>query len=97
MECKCKDVYRFICDNLDQPVDSPECAAMRKHMEGCEDCRAYLDSLKQTIALYRTVPVESVPEAVHRRLMNALQECVGPAAASRSKTPQIPRRPKRGA
>jgi predicted anti-sigma-YlaC factor YlaD len=77
MECKCRDVFRYVCDNLDQESDSPECAAIRRHMEGCEDCRAYLASLKQTIAIYRAaVPASAVPEDVHGRLMRALHACM---------------------
>ncbi len=83
---QCKEVYRFICDNLDQAVDSPECMAMRRHMETCEDCQAYLESLKQTISLYRTVPDPAVPPLVHRRLMSAIRGCFGPPTPHQRKT-----------
>ena len=74
---QCKDVYQFICDNLDQGSESPECAAIRLHLESCSDCRAYLESLKQTVHLYQAAPAPPVPDAVHRRLMAVLAECMG--------------------
>ncbi len=71
---RCKDAYLFICDNLDQSVDSPECRAIRRHIEECPDCRSYLDSLKKMVGLYRTEPgTEHVPPAVHQRLMKIIQ------------------------
>lgn len=69
---QCKDAYKYICDNLDQKVDSPECRAIRKHLEQCPDCSAYLQSLRETVLLYRAVQTPHVSLAVHRRLMAAL-------------------------
>ena len=76
MSMQCKEVYRFICDNLDQGSDSPECAAIRLHLDSCADCRAYLETLKQTVHLYQSAPSPRVPQAVHRRLMAVLEECM---------------------
>ncbi|HTY01180.1 MAG TPA: zf-HC2 domain-containing protein [Bacteroidota bacterium] len=71
---RCIDAYRFICDNLDQSVDSPECREIRRHIEGCPDCQSYLDSLKKTVVLYRAeTSAKSVPPAVHRRLMKIIK------------------------
>ncbi len=89
---KCRDVYRFICDNLDQPVDSPECMAMRRHVESCGDCQAYLESLKQTVSLYRRGADSGVPPAVHRRLMHALRGCFGPPSPGQHKSRTAARR-----
>ncbi len=71
---RCKEAYKFICDNLDQSVDSPECIEIRRHIEECPNCSAYLDSLKKTIGLYRMDPrAQKVPVTVHRRLMKIVQ------------------------
>lgn len=93
---QCREVYRFICDNLDQAVDSPECMAMRRHIEGCGDCRAYLASLKQTIGLYQAGPTAGIPPAVHRRLMSAIRTCFDPAPHPRRKDPAPARRARHG-
>ncbi len=70
---RCNEAYRFICDNLDQSVDSPECRAIRRHLEECPDCRLYLDSLKKTVTLYRLEPgARKVPPGVHDRLMKMI-------------------------
>jgi hypothetical protein len=69
---KCADIFRHICDNLDENIDSPECREIRKHIEECPDCVAYLDSLKKTIRLYRIYPGPTVPAVVHKRLYATL-------------------------
>jgi predicted anti-sigma-YlaC factor YlaD len=48
---KCDEVYLHICDSLDEDLGSPQCRAIKKHLERCPECRSYLSSLKTTIAL----------------------------------------------
>jgi predicted anti-sigma-YlaC factor YlaD len=70
---KCKDVFRHICDNLDHNLESPECHAIKEHIDGCPDCIVYLDSLKQTIRLFREYPDPKVPAKAHRKLYAILK------------------------
>lgn len=70
---KCTDVYLHICDNLDQDINSPRCRQIKKHLATCPDCRAYLDSLKKTVALYRAVPAPRAPRSAHAGLLKALR------------------------
>ena len=65
---QCRKVYRRICENLDQGLDSPECREIKRHLEQCPDCLAYLDSLKKTVLLYRAMPSPPVSRAMRRRL-----------------------------
>ncbi len=65
---KCKDVYKYICENLDADVNSAKCRAIRKHLDSCPDCSAYLDSLKKTILLYKKESGPSVPLKTDKRL-----------------------------
>jgi hypothetical protein len=69
---KCKGVYKYICENLDANVNSPKCRAIKKHLDACPDCAAYLDSLKKTILLFKREPGPSVPLSVHRRLFKKI-------------------------
>jgi hypothetical protein len=61
-------IFRHICENLDQDFDSPACREIRRHVEGCGDCVAYLDSLKTTVALYREYPAPGLSAAARRSL-----------------------------
>jgi len=68
----CKKTYRFICDNLDEHLNSPRCRQIKRHLEGCPDCRAYLDSIKKTVTLYKIDTPPHLPTSAHRRLMRAI-------------------------
>ncbi|MDL1892965.1 hypothetical protein FBQ87_08750 [Sphingobacteriales bacterium CHB3] len=65
---KCKGVYQYICLNLDADMNSPKCRAIKKHLDSCPNCTAYLDSLKKTILLYKKQEGPSIPLKTHRKL-----------------------------
>lgn len=69
---KCKEVYLHICENLNQDLDSPRCRTIRKHLQTCPDCSAYLDSVTKTVQLYRTAPAPRATPHVHSTLLNTL-------------------------
>jgi len=68
----CRDAYRYVCDNLDQNLDSPRCREIRRHLESCPDCMAYLDSVKKTVSFYHAMPAPKVPRGTHKLLLQAL-------------------------
>jgi RNA polymerase sigma-70 factor (ECF subfamily) len=68
----CRKTYRYICDNLDERLDSPRCRQIRQHLEQCPNCRAYLDSIKKTVALYKLDTAPDIPASAHRRLMKVI-------------------------
>jgi anti-sigma factor RsiW len=69
---KCKSVYEYICENLDANMNSAKCRAIKKHLDACPECAAYLDSLKKTILLYKREPAPRLPNVVHRQLIKAI-------------------------
>jgi predicted anti-sigma-YlaC factor YlaD len=68
----CTSAYHYICDSLDENIRSPRCRTIRRHLEHCPNCRAYLDSVKKTIALYKRWPAPKVPLHTHRQLMRTI-------------------------
>jgi len=49
------------------------CARIERHMEGCENCRIVVDTLRKTVYLYReSVEPPSVPSDVRQRLFRSL-------------------------
>jgi hypothetical protein len=69
----CKDMYRHMCENLDNELDSAACREIRKHIEGCVNCSAMLDSLKKTVFLYKNYPVPEIPAAARQELFAVIQ------------------------
>lgn len=69
-----KSIYRHICENLDQDMDSPACREIRKHVRGCTECLDYLNSLKSTVTLYRRYPVPRLSAAARTGLLQILRQ-----------------------
>ena len=67
-----RTIFRHICDNLDQGMNSPACREIRKHLDGCPECIEYLNSMKTTVSLYRDYPAPRLSEAARRKLRQAL-------------------------
>ncbi len=91
---KCSDVYRHICDNLDQRLGTRRCKEIKRHLGACPDCRAYLASLKATVRMYRSLPSPPFTKGAHERLIRALREsgclpAAAPAPGKRSRRRQM--------
>ena len=65
----CSAMFRGICENLDSNLGSPQCRSIKDHIENCGDCKAYLNSLKKTIHLYRTYPTPKVPARLRKEIL----------------------------
>jgi len=70
---RCEEVTKHVCEHLDEQMDSPRCRQLRKHLQECPDCTAYLDGLKKTIKLYRNISTPRVSQSVHKELLAALK------------------------
>ncbi len=67
----CKEVMTHICDNLGEELNSPKCVSIKAHLEKCENCKRYFDSVETTIQFYRKYNV-AVSEEAHNRLVEFL-------------------------
>ena len=67
----CKIVMNHICENLGEELNSPRCAEIKTHLEECDGCRKYFNSVDTTIQFYKNYNVQISPEA-HNRLMDFL-------------------------
>jgi hypothetical protein len=70
---QCKDVFEYVCTNLDEGLNSPKCRQIKEHIHQCSNCVAYLDGLKKTIRLYRECPSPKLPNMIHRQLIATLK------------------------
>lgn len=71
-EKKCIHLPPNWCDYLDNDADKAICAEIERHLAECKDCRVVVDTLRQTIHLYRTLPQPQLPEGVRERLYKTL-------------------------
>lgn len=68
----CKDVMMHICDNLGEDLHSERCIAIKQHLENCDACKNYFNSVEHTIDLYRNYNAELTDDC-HKRLMSFLK------------------------
>lgn len=65
---------RTVCEQLGEDLDEELCAEVAQHLEDCPDCRAQIDTITQTVKIYRrTHPApDQPPSAVQERLYKVL-------------------------
>ncbi len=68
----CDEVTKYICENLDEQLNSRKCRAIKKHLETCPKCSKDLAGLKRVIALYRKETVPRISPAIEKRLFATL-------------------------
>lgn len=69
---RCSEVAKYVCENLDEQLNSRKCRAIKKHLQTCTKCTQQLDSLKKTVFLYRNCPVPGISEQSHKKLIAGL-------------------------
>ncbi len=68
-----KDILKLVEEQLGRDVDGELISDLSNHMEECPDCKVYIDSVRQTIKLYRVSEKEqSIPDDVSDRLFKVL-------------------------
>jgi len=69
---RCNEVAKYVCENLDEQLNSRKCRAIKKHLQICPKCAKQLDSLKKTVFLYRNCPTPGISAQTHKKLMAGL-------------------------
>ena len=72
-QSSCEEIAKYICNEMDEHINSPKCRAIKKHLETCPNCTAYLDSLKKTVRLYREYPSPKLLGKRRRKLIATLK------------------------
>ncbi len=67
----CKDVMQHVCESLGEDLNSPQCSAIKAHLEKCSGCQNYFQSVETTIDFYRKYDIEPTKDS-HDRLMSLL-------------------------
>ena len=71
----CRELEEFITDYLDGTIPRRQRIVFRFHLAFCRECRDYLSSYEQAIALGKAVfqhPDEAVPEQIPEDLVRAI-------------------------
>lgn len=69
---KCRGMLGELSAYLDQTLSDEFCQEIEEHVASCEDCRIVVDTLQQTILLYRQLPQPEMSDQVRDRLYYSL-------------------------
>lgn len=67
----CKEVMNHICDTLGEDLESPKCTSIKHHLEHCESCQKYYNSINDTIRIYQKYEWK-VSSDSHNKLLDFL-------------------------
>ncbi|TKJ41096.1 hypothetical protein CEE37_05360 [candidate division LCP-89 bacterium B3_LCP] len=85
MSKDCRPIMERLCEALDEDVSSPICQELQAHLDACPDCSLQVDTIKRTVEIYRSLPIENVPEEVEERLLVRLNlPCSGKESGERT-------------
>jgi predicted anti-sigma-YlaC factor YlaD len=69
----CRYLLSSLSEYVDGELGGEVCAEIEKHLQGCDNCRIVVDSLRKTVYLYHSnVEEPSVPADVRERLFKCL-------------------------
>lgn len=70
----CKEIVDLLADYLDGTLDAEMARALQRHLAGCLDCTAFLQTYKDTTHLLRQVDREAdIPGELRDRLKDFLR------------------------
>jgi anti-sigma factor (TIGR02949 family) len=69
----CRQLLGSLSEYVDGELDDELCSVLEEHLEGCQDCRIVVDTLRKTVYLYHaSSQEENVPMDIRTRLYKSL-------------------------
>jgi anti-sigma factor (TIGR02949 family) len=69
----CRQLLGSLSEYVDGELDDELCSMLEQHLEGCENCRIVVDTLRKTVYLYHeTAKDAGVPVDIRQRLFKSL-------------------------
>lgn len=81
----CKKMFAALSDYIDGELDDATCATIDRHMDGCENCKAFIADLRRTVEKLSRLPGQPVDPVVARRVREQVTKLKQALAAQTSK------------
>ena len=66
---ECKHLLASLSEYVDGNLNEDLCAEIERHLEGCDDCKVVVNTLRKTVDLYHQCGEdEGLPDSVRQRL-----------------------------
>ena len=83
----CKDFLQELNEYLDDSTDPGTKQQWQRHVDECPNCHVIVDTTKRTLAVYKGVQEQAVPDAVRSRVWKALDRKMAAAKTAASPPP----------
>jgi len=64
MSMTCRELFERLSEYVDGELSQEICTEIRKHMDGCDPCVAFANTLKKTADLCHRLPSQPIPADV---------------------------------
>ena len=71
--CTCQDVAHQATEFLENRLRADASIAIWRHLEGCADCRTYLEQIATVRDSLRQLPGVTMPDAARKKLLERLR------------------------
>lgn len=75
---KCKEIFDRLSDYIDRDLDPEICKEIEGHVENCEPCIAFINTLRKTVDLFQALGQQEAtalaPDSVSTNLKQFLHE-----------------------
>jgi anti-sigma factor RsiW len=72
-QLSCQELVELVTDYLEGALSPEEAARFNEHLARCTGCTAYLEQIRQTIALAGRLTPESLSPEAERELLHAFR------------------------
>jgi len=79
---RCKALFERLSEYIDGELDASLCAEIGSHLDGCDPCKAFLESLRRTVLILERTPAARLPEDVRAEILRAAGCIPGGRSAS---------------
>ena len=80
---ECLAMFKKLSEYIDNELDQVTCDDIKKHAENCIPCKSCLETLRQTVALSKTVKDQPVSERFSRHLKDLLRQMIAQSEGRR--------------
>ncbi len=70
----CPQVREMGSDYIEEELQGGVLAALRRHLEACENCSAFINTLRRTIAMMRDLPRVKAPDSIKRNIIETVSK-----------------------
>jgi anti-sigma factor RsiW len=70
----CQELVELVTDYLEGGLDPDQRARFEAHVAACEHCAAYLDQMRDTLAILGELPPEALSQDAERDLRAAFRD-----------------------